>query len=69
MMFNNWLGYNWEEVQQLAADAGLNYTVSETAPPGRPNPDGIYRVVRIRQSNGLLDIIVAREMTKTAPSD
>ena len=54
------LGLPVEEAQRLLADAGVpEVTVTETAPPGGRKPAGPWRVVRQRETEHGVELLVA----------
>ncbi len=60
-MIHTWLGRNWDEVKSEIECVGKSYAFQITRPHGRMESWGSYRVVRVRESNDRVDVILAHE--------
>jgi len=68
-MINSWLGRNWNEVKNEIECVGKPCTFQITRPHGKMESWGSYRVVRVRESDDRVDIILAHEkFSSTLPS-
>ena len=61
MTLSEWYGLNWDEVKQDLESRGISYTFQIIQPRGKIETWGNYRVVRLRQSDNRVDVILAPE--------
>lgn len=60
-MIHPWLGRNWDEVKSEIECVGKPCAFQITRPHGRMESWGSYRVVRVREFDDRVDIILAHE--------
>ncbi|HWQ42825.1 MAG TPA: hypothetical protein VN456_12425 [Desulfosporosinus sp.] len=60
-MIHSWLGRNWDEVKFEIECVGKPYAFQITHPHGRMESWGSYRVVRVREFDDRVDVILAHE--------
>lgn len=60
-MIESWLGRNWNEVKLEIEDAGMAYTFQITRPHGKMESWGSLRVVRVREFDDRVDVVLAHE--------
>ena len=60
-MIHPWLGQNWPEIKKEIDNSGKPYVFQITRPHGKMESWGDCRVVRVREFDGRLDIVLAHE--------
>ena len=60
-MMTAWLGRNWDEVKSELERMSKPYAFQITRPHGKMESWGSIRVVRVRELDGRLDLILAHE--------
>ncbi|AET70048.1 hypothetical protein Desor_4644 [Desulfosporosinus orientis DSM 765] len=60
-MIRNWLGREWNEVKPQIKQLAKPYAFQITQPHGNIETWGNYRVVRVREFDDRLDIVLAQE--------
>lgn len=60
-MMDAWLGRNWDEVKTELDGVGKPYAFHITQPHGRMESWGSCRVVRVREFDDRVDLILAQE--------
>ena len=60
-MMYSWLGRNWNEVKSELECTGKPYAFQITRPHGKMESWGSFRVVRVRELDDRLDVILAHE--------
>jgi len=60
-MIHSWLGRNWNEVKTEIECAGKPYAFQITLPHGKMESWGNFRVVRVREVDDRVDVILAHE--------
>lgn len=60
-MIHSWLGRNWLEVKNEIENFGKQYVFQITRPHGTMESWGDIRVVRVREFDDRLDIVLAHE--------
>ncbi len=60
-MMYAWLGRNWDEVKTELERMGKPYAFQITRPHGKMESWGSYRVVRVREFDDRVDIVLAHE--------
>lgn len=56
-----WLGQTWDVVEQELKHHALPYSLEITQAPGYVQSWGNYRIVRLREHNGCLNVVLAYE--------
>lgn len=57
----SWCGLSWDEVKRDLEILGKPYTFQITRPRGKMEAWGNYRVVRLREFDDRVDVILAHE--------
>ena len=60
-MIYAWLGRNWNEVKTEIEGMGKPYAFQITLPHGKMESWGSFRVVRVREFDDRVDVILAHE--------
>lgn len=60
-MIQSWLGRNWNEVKIEIEGVGKPYAFQITRPHGKMESWGSYRVVRVREFDDRVDVVLAHE--------
>ena len=60
-MTNAWLGRNWNEVKSELERMGKPYSFQITRPHGKMELWGSFRVVRVREFDDRVDVVLAYE--------
>ncbi|HEY8910543.1 MAG TPA: hypothetical protein VIM51_09725 [Desulfosporosinus sp.] len=60
-MIHSWLGRNWNEVKTEIECVGKTYAFQITCPHGKMESWGSYRVVRVREVDDRVDVVLAQE--------
>ena len=60
-MMDAWLGRNWDEVKTELEDLAKPYAFQITRPHGKMETWGSFRVVRVREFDDRVDLILAHE--------
>ncbi|OLN29291.1 hypothetical protein [Desulfosporosinus metallidurans] len=60
-MIHAWLGRNWDEVKLEIEQMGKPYTFQVAHPHGKMEPWGSCRVVRVRELDDKVDLVLAHE--------
>lgn len=69
-MIHPWLGLTWNEVKTEIDRLGKPYAFQITRPHGKMEPSGCCRVVRVREMDHHVDVVLAHEKfsLRTAPT-
>ncbi len=60
-MIQAWLGRDWNKIKLVIERLGKPYTFQITRPRGNIEPWGKFRVVRVREFDNRVDIVLAHE--------
>jgi len=61
MIYEDWLGRKWGEVEPQVEGSGVAHTLVYAYPWAKVRPCGCFRVVRIRERNNSLEFVLAPE--------
>lgn len=60
-MIHSWLGRKWDEVKLEIEQMGKAYTFQVARPHGKMEPWGSCRVVRVRELDNHVDLVLTHE--------
>jgi hypothetical protein len=60
-MIQPWLGRKWDEVKLEIEQMGKPYTFQVAHPHGKMKPWGSFRVVRVREFDDHVDLVLTHE--------